>query len=74
MTSPEPKTGANETGGPSLLIRGARVYRHDGDVDDPPVGDILIQVSRVVSVTSPDEDAARKHEIVRRSTTRARRR
>ena len=68
MTTPEPKTAPGETSGPSLLIRGGRVYRHDGDVDDPAVRDILIQGSRIVSVTSPDEDAALKHEIVRRST------
>ena len=52
---------------PSLLIRGGRVYDHDGDVDDPPVRDILIRGSRIVSVTAPDEDAALKEEIVRRA-------
>jgi 5-methylthioadenosine/S-adenosylhomocysteine deaminase len=50
-----------------LLIRGGRVYDHDGDVDDPPVRDILIQGSRIASVTAPDEDAALKEEIGRRA-------
>jgi 5-methylthioadenosine/S-adenosylhomocysteine deaminase len=67
MTSPEPKPGPGEAGGPSLLIHGGRVYRHDGDVDDPAVRDILIQGSRIVSVTSPDEEAALKDEIARRA-------
>ena len=52
---------------PPLLIRGGRVYDHDGDVDDPPVRDILVRGSRIVSVTAPDEDAALKEEIVRRA-------
>jgi 5-methylthioadenosine/S-adenosylhomocysteine deaminase len=52
---------------PRLLIRGGRVYDHDGDVDDPPLRDILIRGSRIVSVTAPDEDAALKEEIVRRA-------
>jgi 5-methylthioadenosine/S-adenosylhomocysteine deaminase len=52
---------------PPLLIRGGRVYDHDGDVDDPPLRDILIRGSRIVSVTAPDEDAALKEEIVRRA-------
>jgi 5-methylthioadenosine/S-adenosylhomocysteine deaminase len=50
-----------------LLIRGGRVYDHDGDIDDPPVRDILIRGSRIASVTAPDEDAALKEEIVRRA-------
>src|SRR5580704_19594165 len=67
--APEPTSAPVETGGsePPLLIRGGRVYRHDGDVDDPPVRDILIRGSRIVSVTAPDEDAALKEEIVRRA-------
>jgi 5-methylthioadenosine/S-adenosylhomocysteine deaminase len=68
MTTPESRTGPREDGGPSLLIRSGRVYRHDGDVDDPPVRDVLIQDSRIVSVTLPDEDAELKHEIARRAT------
>ena len=40
----------------ALLIRGARVYDHDGDIDDPPVRDILIVGSRIASVTAPGED------------------
>jgi 5-methylthioadenosine/S-adenosylhomocysteine deaminase len=50
-----------------LLIRGGRVYRHDGDIDDPPVRDILIEGSRIVSVTAPDEDGELKEKIARRS-------
>jgi cytosine/adenosine deaminase-related metal-dependent hydrolase len=61
----EPRTTAPSD--PPLLIRGGRVYDHDGDVDDPPVRDILIQGSRIASVTAPDEDAALKEEIVRRA-------
>jgi 5-methylthioadenosine/S-adenosylhomocysteine deaminase len=68
MTTPESRTGPGEDDGPSLLIRGGRVYRHDGDVDDPPVRDVLIQDSRIVSVTLPDEDAELKHETARRAT------
>src|SRR5580692_12474482 len=66
---PEPDNAPVETGGsgPSLLIRGGRVYRDDGDVDDPAIRDILIRGSRIVSVTAPDEDAALKEEIVRRA-------
>ena len=68
MTIREPNPGPAETSRPSLLIRGGRVYRHDGDVDDPAVRDIVVQGSRIVSVTSPDDDAAVKHEILRRSS------
>src|SRR5580693_3730166 len=50
-----------------LLIRGGRVYDHDGDIDDPPVRDILIRGSRIVSVTAPDEDSELKQEIVSRA-------
>lgn len=44
----------------TLLIRGARVYDHDGDIDDPPIRDVLIEGSRIVSVTAPDADAEAK--------------
>ena len=50
-----------------ILIRGGRVYDHDGDIDDPPVRDILIRGSRIVSVTAPDEDSELKQEIVSRA-------
>jgi 5-methylthioadenosine/S-adenosylhomocysteine deaminase len=45
---------------PSLLIRGARVYDHDGDIDDPPIRDVLLEGSRIVSVTAPGMDAEAK--------------
>src|SRR5580704_6908271 len=69
MMPPGPESASIETGGsePPLLIRGGRVYLHDGDVDDPAIRDILIRGSRIVSVTAPDEDAALKHEIARRA-------
>jgi 5-methylthioadenosine/S-adenosylhomocysteine deaminase len=44
----------------ALLIRGARIYDHDGDVDDPPIRDILIMGSRIASVTAPGEDMEAK--------------
>lgn len=53
--------------GRQILIRGGRVYDHDGDIDDPPVRDILIRGSRIVSVTAPDEDSELKQEIVSRA-------
>ena len=39
-----------------LLIRGGRIYDHDGDIDDPAVRDVLVRGSRIASVTSPDEE------------------
>jgi 5-methylthioadenosine/S-adenosylhomocysteine deaminase len=53
--------------GREILIRGGRVYDHQGDIDDPPVRDILIRGSRIVSVTAPDEVIELKQEIVRRA-------
>ena len=53
--------------GREILIRGGRVYDHDGDIDDPPVRDILIRGSRIVSVTATDEDGELKQEIVSRA-------
>jgi len=50
-----------------ILIRGGRVYDHDGDIDDPSVRDILIRGSRIVSVTAPDDDLELKQEIVSRA-------
>ena len=44
----------------TLLIRGARIYDHDSDIDDPPIRDILIVGSRIASVTAPDEDMEAK--------------
>jgi 5-methylthioadenosine/S-adenosylhomocysteine deaminase len=69
MKKPEPKIAAanaeNHEGpeDPPLLIRGGRVYDHDGDIDDPPVRDIVIQGSCIVSVTAPDEDRELKEQI-----------
>src|SRR3984957_9708631 len=51
-----------------LLIRGGRVYDPDADIDDPAVRDVLIQGSRIASVTAPDQDLELKHEIARRAT------
>ena len=67
--TPEPENAPVETGGsePPLLIRGGRVYRHDGDVDGPAIRDILVQGSRIVSVTAPDEESELKAELVRRA-------
>ncbi|HEX6008104.1 MAG TPA: hypothetical protein VFY80_09085, partial [Burkholderiales bacterium] len=36
--------------GPKLLVRGGRVYDHEGDVHAPPVADIRIAGSRIVAV------------------------
>ena len=44
----------------TLLIRGARIYDHDSDIDDPPIRDILIVGSRIASVTAPGEDMEAK--------------
>jgi 5-methylthioadenosine/S-adenosylhomocysteine deaminase len=68
MKTPEPKSAAaadnhEEPGDRPLFIRGGRVYDHDGDIDDPPVRDIVIQGSRIVSVTAPDEDGELKERI-----------
>ncbi|MCC6472143.1 MAG: amidohydrolase family protein [Burkholderiales bacterium] len=40
----------------SLLITGARVYDHDGDVDQPPVADVLIEDS---TITATGEEVER---------------
>ncbi len=44
----------------TLLSRGARVFDHDGDIDDPPIRDVLLEGSRIVSVTAPGADAEAK--------------
>ena len=44
----------------TLLIRGARIYDHDGDIHDPPVRDILVAGSRIASLTTPGEDLEAK--------------
>jgi 5-methylthioadenosine/S-adenosylhomocysteine deaminase len=63
MKTSEPSTSSNRP----LLIRGGRVYRHDGDINDPAVSDILIQGSRIVSVTAPNEDVELKAKIAQRA-------
>lgn len=59
MTSkgrPEEATG-------TLLIRGGRVYDPLGDVDNPPIRDILVENGSIVSVTGPEEYAEAKNGI-----------
>jgi 5-methylthioadenosine/S-adenosylhomocysteine deaminase len=56
-----------EPGITSLLIRGGRVYHHDGDIDDPAVRDILIQGPDIVSVTAPHVDVEVKEKIAQRA-------
>ena len=48
----------------SILIRGGRVYDHDGDIHRPPVRDILIDGDRIAAVTAPDDDVAAKTALV----------
>ena len=43
-----------------ILIRGGRVYDHDGDIHQPPVRDVLIEGDRIASVTAPDVDVGIK--------------
>jgi cytosine/adenosine deaminase-related metal-dependent hydrolase len=43
-----------------LLIRGGRVYDHDGDIHAPAIRDILVEGALIASVTSPEEDRAAK--------------
>jgi 5-methylthioadenosine/S-adenosylhomocysteine deaminase len=45
------------------LIRGARVYDRALDVHKPPVQDVIVEGSRIASVTQPDESADRKARI-----------
>jgi len=49
-----------EAGERTLLIRGARIYDHDGDIHDPAVRDILVAGSRIASLTTPGEDLETK--------------
>src|SRR5688500_6542829 len=46
MQKPEPGDGAK------LLVRGGRVYDHDGDVHEPPVADVRIAGSRIAAVAA----------------------
>ena len=50
-----------------ILIRGGRVYDHDGDIDDPSVRDIVVRGSRIVSVTARDQECELKQQIVSRA-------
>jgi 5-methylthioadenosine/S-adenosylhomocysteine deaminase len=50
-----------------LLVRGGRVYDHEGDIDEPALRDIAIEGSRIVSVTRPGEDAPMKDAIAARA-------
>lgn len=34
----------------SFVLRGARVYRHDGDTDMPPVRDVLVRDGRIAAI------------------------
>ncbi len=52
------------------LIRGARVYRRGHDVHRPPVCDVIVEGSRIASVTAPDEIADRKGKILEAATRR----
>jgi 5-methylthioadenosine/S-adenosylhomocysteine deaminase len=54
---------AASTGARLTLIRGARLYDRGLDVHKPPVRDVIIDGSRIASVTQPDELAERKSEI-----------
>ena len=40
--------------GDTLLVAGGRVYDPDGDTDQPPLADIVIESGWIVSVTPPD--------------------
>ncbi|MCW6511830.1 amidohydrolase family protein [Lichenifustis flavocetrariae] len=47
-----------------ILIRGGRVYDHNGDIHQPPVRDIFIEGNRISSVTTPDADLEMKSTLV----------
>ncbi len=46
--------GRNEQ---SILIKGGRVYRHDGDTDSPAVADILIDGTRITAIEADLESS-----------------
>src|SRR5262245_4207355 len=59
------------TSGAKLLVRGGRVYDHDGDVHQPPIADILIESGKITAVgvdltadSSVDVIDARGHLVV----------
>ena len=37
----------------AILIRGGRVYDHDGDTDQPPLADLLVKGDRIAAVAAP---------------------
>ncbi len=43
-----------------LLVAGGRVYDHDGDLDQPPMRDVLVEDGRIAAITRPEEDAQAK--------------
>ena len=51
------------TGSTRLLVRGGRVYDHDGDVHRPPVADILVEGGDIVAV-GPALAADGVHQVV----------
>lgn len=53
-----------------MLIQGGRVYDHDGDVDHPPVADILIVDGKIAAVRTGIADAVARHEPVAELGTR----
>jgi guanine deaminase len=48
----------------ALLIKGGRVYDHDGDVDFPPVADVLIVSGKIAAVRPGIADAVARGETV----------
>lgn len=44
---------------PTILLRGGRVYRHDGDTDLPEIADVLIREGRFLAVGPDLSDAVR---------------
>src|SRR5487761_1720548 len=44
------KTREGKMGQGRLRLRGARVYRHDGDADTPPVADVVVENGAIVAI------------------------
>jgi 5-methylthioadenosine/S-adenosylhomocysteine deaminase len=57
---PSPTKWERAMPGRTMLIFGGRVYDHDGDTNQPPVRDILIEDGRIIGLSDPGEDAERK--------------
>src|SRR5262245_60866062 len=47
----------------SFVIQGARVYRHGGDTDAPPVADVLVRDGRILSVGDAVPESANVRRI-----------